>query len=45
MRLFEGRTFAEIREELEASEPACRMQFARGLGRLRGILERAGVQV
>jgi RNA polymerase sigma-70 factor, ECF subfamily len=45
MRLFEGRTFAEIREEVEASEPACRMQFARGLRRLRGTLERAGLQV
>jgi len=44
MRLFEGRSFAEIREELQASEPACRMQFARGLKRLRGALERAGLQ-
>ena len=45
MRLFEGRSFAEIREAVEASEPACRMQFARGLKRLRATLERSGLQL
>jgi RNA polymerase sigma-70 factor, ECF subfamily len=43
MRLFEGRSFAEIGELLEADEVACRMRFSRGLRALRAALRRAGV--
>jgi RNA polymerase sigma-70 factor, ECF subfamily len=42
MRLFEGRPYAEIRQELAATEPACRMHLARGLRKLRAALEEAG---
>ena len=45
MRLFEGRSFAEIHEELAASEPACRMQFVRGRRSLQKALEDAGVSL
>jgi RNA polymerase sigma-70 factor, ECF subfamily len=44
LRLFGGRSFAEIEEELATSEPACRMQWVRGLRRLRELLEKAGLQ-
>jgi RNA polymerase sigma-70 factor, ECF subfamily len=44
LRLFGGRSFAEIEAELGTSEPACRMQCVRGLRRLRELLEQAGVQ-
>jgi RNA polymerase sigma-70 factor, ECF subfamily len=43
LRLFCGRSFAEIQRDLAASEAACRMQFARGLKRLREALEQAGL--
>lgn len=44
LRLFGGRSFAEIEEELGTSQPACRMQCVRGLKRLRELLEQAGLQ-
>jgi len=44
LRLLNGRSFAEIHEELATSEPACRMQFVRGLRRLREALEQAGLR-
>jgi RNA polymerase sigma-70 factor, ECF subfamily len=44
LRLFSGRSFAEIQGEVAASEPACRMQFVRGLSRLRAVLEQAGLR-
>jgi RNA polymerase sigma-70 factor, ECF subfamily len=44
LRLFAGRSFAEIQQELATSEPACRMQFARGLRRVRVALEQAGLR-
>jgi RNA polymerase sigma-70 factor (ECF subfamily) len=43
MRLFEGRSFAEIGEVLAADEVACRMRFSRGLRALRATLRQAGL--
>src|SRR5262249_44496048 len=43
MRLFEGRSFAEIGTTLGAAETACRMRFSRALEALRVSLERAGL--
>jgi RNA polymerase sigma-70 factor, ECF subfamily len=43
MKVFEGRTFAEIAAEVGASEEACRMRLSRGLANLRRQLERRGV--
>jgi RNA polymerase sigma-70 factor (ECF subfamily) len=43
MKVFEGRSFAEIAAEVGASEEACRMRLSRGLAILRRELERKGV--
>jgi RNA polymerase sigma factor (sigma-70 family) len=43
MRLFEGRPYAEIHQELAATESACRMHLARGLRKLRLALQEAGL--
>jgi RNA polymerase sigma-70 factor, ECF subfamily len=43
MRLFHGRSFAEIATALGASESACRMRFSRALRALRKRLESIGV--
>jgi RNA polymerase sigma-70 factor (ECF subfamily) len=43
MKVFEGRSFAEIAAEVGASEEACRMRFSRGLARLRSLLIEKGV--
>jgi DNA-directed RNA polymerase specialized sigma24 family protein len=43
MKVFEGRSFAEIAVEVGATEEACRMRFSRGLASLRRQLERRGV--
>jgi RNA polymerase sigma-70 factor (ECF subfamily) len=43
MKLFEGRSFAEIAAEVGATEEACRMRLSRGLAKLRRQLERRGV--
>ena len=45
MRLFEGRSFAEIGASLGAAESACRMRFSRALEKLRTSLEQAGLAV
>jgi len=42
MRLFEGRSFAEIGVALGAAESACRMRFSRAMRDLRRSLEQAG---
>jgi RNA polymerase sigma-70 factor (ECF subfamily) len=42
MRLFEGRSFAEIGIALDAAESACRMRFSRAMRALRRSLEQAG---
>jgi RNA polymerase sigma-70 factor, ECF subfamily len=43
MKVFEGRSFAEIAAEVGATEDACRMRLSRGLDALRRQLERKGV--
>ena len=43
LKLFEGRSFAEIAREVGASEEACRMRFSRGLAELRRLLAEKGV--
>ena len=43
MKVFEGRSFAEIAAEVGATEEACRMRLSRGLANLRRQLERRGV--
>jgi RNA polymerase sigma-70 factor (ECF subfamily) len=43
LKVFEGRSFAEIAAELGASEEACRMRLSRGLAALRRQLETKGV--
>jgi RNA polymerase sigma-70 factor (ECF subfamily) len=43
MKVFEGRSFAEIAAEVGASEEACRMRLSRGLAALRRQLEQKGV--
>ena len=43
LKLFEGRSFAQIAAEVGASEAACRMRLSRGLAHLRRRLERRGV--
>jgi RNA polymerase sigma-70 factor (ECF subfamily) len=43
MKVFEGRSFAEIAAEVGATEEACRMRLSRGLAGLRRQLERKGV--
>jgi RNA polymerase sigma factor (sigma-70 family) len=43
LKVFEGRSFAEIAGLLDVSEEACRMRFSRGLARLRRRLEEKGV--
>jgi RNA polymerase sigma-70 factor (ECF subfamily) len=44
LKLFEGRSFAEIAVEVGASEEACRMRFSRGLASLRRQLQEKGVE-
>jgi RNA polymerase sigma-70 factor (ECF subfamily) len=43
LKLFEGRSFAEIAAAVDASEEACRMRFSRGLAALRESLTTKGV--
>lgn len=43
LKLFEGRSFAEIGAEMGATEAACRMRLSRGLAALRSGLERKGI--
>jgi RNA polymerase sigma factor (sigma-70 family) len=43
MKVLEGRSFAEIAVEVDATEEACRMRLSRGLANLRRQLERKGV--
>lgn len=43
MKVFEGRSFAEIAAQTGASEEACRMQLSRGLAALRSHLIERGV--
>jgi RNA polymerase sigma-70 factor (ECF subfamily) len=44
LKLFQGRTFAEIAAEVGASEEACRMRFSRGLFALRRHLQEKGIE-
>jgi RNA polymerase sigma factor (sigma-70 family) len=44
LKLFDGRSFAEIAALLGSSESACKMRFSRGLARLREELERKGIE-
>jgi DNA-directed RNA polymerase specialized sigma24 family protein len=44
MKLLEGRTFAEIAALVGASEPACKMRFARGLEAVRAQLREQGFE-
>jgi RNA polymerase sigma factor (sigma-70 family) len=43
LKLFDGRSFAEIAALLGSSEGACKMRFSRGLATLREELERKGI--
>ena len=43
MKLFEGRPFREIAQELGVTEEACRARFSRGLVTLRERLRERGV--
>jgi RNA polymerase sigma-70 factor (ECF subfamily) len=43
LRLLEGRSFAEIAEQLESSEAACKMRFLRGLSSVRAAFEKEGI--
>jgi RNA polymerase sigma-70 factor (ECF subfamily) len=43
MRLVEGRSFAEIARQLDATEAACKMRFRRGLSAVRDVFEREGI--
>jgi RNA polymerase sigma-70 factor (ECF subfamily) len=43
LKVFEGRSFAEIAAEVGATEEACRMRLSRGLSALRQHLEKKGV--
>src|SRR2546421_481790 len=43
LKLFDGRSFAEIAALLGSSEGACKMRFSRGLATLREELERQGM--
>jgi RNA polymerase sigma-70 factor (ECF subfamily) len=44
LKLFDGRSFAEIAALLGSSENACKMRFSRGLAKLREELERKGIE-
>lgn len=44
LKLFEGRSFAEIAVEVGANEEACRMRLSRGLAALRLHLQARGVE-
>jgi RNA polymerase sigma-70 factor (ECF subfamily) len=44
LKLFDGRSFAEIAALLGSTEGACKMRFSRGLGTLREELERKGIE-
>jgi RNA polymerase sigma-70 factor, ECF subfamily len=43
LRLLEGRSFAEIAEQLDATEAACKMRFRRGLAYVRDAFEQEGI--
>jgi len=43
-RLLQGRSFAELGQESETSEEACRMRFMRGLQHLRDEFTREGLE-
>ena len=43
LKLFDGRSFAEIAALPGSSEGACKMRFSRGLATLREELERKGI--
>ena len=43
-RLLQGRSFADLGDELETSEEACRMRFMRGLQHLREEFTKEGVE-
>jgi RNA polymerase sigma-70 factor (ECF subfamily) len=44
LKLFDGRSFAEIGALVGSSESACKMRFSRGLGKMREELERKGIE-
>jgi RNA polymerase sigma-70 factor (ECF subfamily) len=44
LKLFEGRSFAEIARRLAITEPAAKMRCVRGLERLKELLEQEGLQ-
>ena len=44
MKLFEGRSFAEIASVLETTQAAAKMRFTRALRTLRADLERQGIE-
>lgn len=44
LRLLEGRPFAEIAARVGASEPACKMRFARALRTVRDTLQEEGIE-
>jgi RNA polymerase sigma factor (sigma-70 family) len=44
LKLFDGRSFADIAALVGSSESACKMRFSRGLGKLREELERKGIE-
>ena len=44
LKLFDGRSFAEIAAVVGSSESACKMRFSRGLAVLRQELERRGIE-
>lgn len=43
-KVLQGQSFAEIADDLKATEAACKMRFARGLEALRSELTRQGVE-
>jgi RNA polymerase sigma-70 factor (ECF subfamily) len=42
MKIFEGRTFADIADRVGATEAACKMRFSRGIRLLRQMLDQEG---
>jgi RNA polymerase sigma-70 factor (ECF subfamily) len=43
LRLIEGRSFREIAQRLDSTEPACKMRFLRGLASVRDVFEKEGI--
>lgn len=43
MKIFEGKSFADIARRVGASEGACKMRFARGIRSLRDFLSNQGI--